>query len=199
MTYCFQADYYRFSISWARILPDGTTNRIEHGGIDYYNNLIDELEANGIKVMATLYHWDLPQALEDIGGWTNETMADYFADFVRVAFDNFGDRVKLWLTFNEPWVFCVLGYGNPELAPGLIEPLHAHYDCIHNVLKAHANAYHIYKDEFKPKQMGKCGITLDTNWPEPKNSSNPEDVSAAERQIQFAVSELLFFNLSIVM
>ncbi|XP_037050547.1 myrosinase 1-like [Bradysia coprophila] len=182
----YGADFYRFSISWARILPDGTTNRIEHGGIDYYNNLIDELEANGIKAMATLYHWDLPQALEDIGGWRNETMADYFADFARVAFDHFGDRVKLWLTFNEPWVFCILGYGNPELAPGLLEPLHSHYDCIHNVLKAHANAYHIYNDEFKPTQNGKCGITLDTNWPEPKNASNPEDVAAADIQIKFS-------------
>jgi len=148
--------------------------------------LIDELEANGIKTMVTLYHWDLPQALEDIGGWRNESMADYFADYARVVFDHFGDRVKLWLTFNEPWVFCVLGYGNPELAPGLVEPLHSHYDCIHNVLKAHANAYHIYNNEFKSTQMGRCGITLDTNWPEPKNTSNPEDVIAADIQIQFA-------------
>ncbi len=144
--------------------------------------------------MVTLYHWDLPQALEDIGGWRNERMADYFADYARVVFDHFGDRVKLFLTFNEPWVFCVLGYGNPELAPGLVEPLHSHYDCIHNVLKAHANAYHIYNDEFKSTQKGKCGITLDTNWPEPKNVSNPEDVAAADIQIQFAVNKLNSFD-----
>ena len=94
--YYFQADFYRFSISWARILPDGTTSRIEHGGIDYYNNLIDELEANGIKSMVTLYHWDLPQALEDIGGWRNETMADYFADYARISLR----KVRFFSKFN---------------------------------------------------------------------------------------------------
>lgn len=133
--FSFQADYYRFSLSWSRILPDGTPNITNQAGIDYYNNLINELLENNIKPMVTLYHWDLPQPLQAIGGWENETMIEYFTDFARVAYSAFGDRVKQWLTFNEPWVFCVIGYGNNGLAPGVEFPLHAHYQCVHTVLK----------------------------------------------------------------
>ncbi len=114
-------------------------------------------------------------------------MANYFTDFARIAYENFGDRVKLWLTFNEPWVFCVLGYGQAVLAPGVEDPPHAHYACIHNVLKAHANAYHLYANAFKPTQNGKCGITLDSNWYEPKNPDSEADQEAAERARQFQV------------
>ncbi|CAG7834789.1 unnamed protein product [Allacma fusca] len=180
------ANYYRFSISWSRILPDGTPSNINQAGLDYYNNLLDELKANGMSAMVTLYHWDLPQPLEVQGGWLNETMADYFEDFARVAYKNFGDRVDKWLTFNEPWVFCVLGYGNTVLAPGVPEPLHSHYDCIHNVLKAHANAYHLYKNEFQQRQNGKCGITLDSNFYQPADVNSRADVEAAERAQQFS-------------
>ncbi|PSN32005.1 Myrosinase 1 [Blattella germanica] len=92
---CFSTiDFYRFSFSWSRILPDGHVNNINQAGIDYYNNVIDELIANDIEPLATMYHWDLPQALQDLGGWPNPIMADYFVDYARILYENFGDRVR---------------------------------------------------------------------------------------------------------
>ncbi|CAG7828745.1 unnamed protein product, partial [Allacma fusca] len=99
------ADFYRFSLAWTRILPDGTTKNINQAGIDYYNKLIDELLANGIIPMVTLFHWDYPQKLrENMGYWDKEEAAFLFANFSRIAYENFGDRVKHWITFNEPIV-----------------------------------------------------------------------------------------------
>ena len=89
-----QVGFYHFSVSWPRILPDGTTDTINQAGIDYYNNLIDGLLDVGVEPMLTLYHFDLPQTLQDIGGWENEELVDLFANFARVCFDNFGDRVR---------------------------------------------------------------------------------------------------------
>ena len=93
---------YRFSVSWPRILPDGTTKVINQAGINHYNALIDELLANGIEPIITLFHWDLPQNLQEIGGWENEELIEIFGDFARVCYESFGDRVRYWITFNEP-------------------------------------------------------------------------------------------------
>ena len=89
---------------------------MNQAGVDYYNDLINELIANGIEPAVTLYHWDLPQTLQDQGGWENPEVANWFADFSRVCFQEFGDRVKIWITLNEPWVVSVLGYGSGEHA-----------------------------------------------------------------------------------
>lgn len=148
-------DFYRFSISWSRVLPKGYSYYVNQAGIDYYNQLIDALIEADITPMVTLYHWDLPQVLQDAGGWPNELLADYFADYARVMFENFGDRVKLWLTFNEPFNTCHQGYGNVLKAPALNMTGYADYLCTHTVLKAHAKVYHMYTDEYKPKQNGK--------------------------------------------
>ena len=94
---------YRFSISWSRILPDGT-GRVNPGGLDFYSRLVDELLAAGIKPNATLYHWDLPAALDDRGGWLNRDVADWFAEYADVMFRALDDRVQFWATLNEPWV-----------------------------------------------------------------------------------------------
>ena len=108
---------YRFSISWSRILPTGrgTVNR---EGLDFYERLVDALLQNGIEPMATLYHWDLPAALDDRGGWLNPDVASWFADYAAILFRKLDDRVKLWVTLNEPWVVTDGGYLHGVLAPG---------------------------------------------------------------------------------
>lgn len=147
-------DFYRFSISWTRLLPTGFTDRVSQSGLNYYNNLINSLIENNIEPVVTLYHWDLPQRFQDMGGWTNPLVTEYFEDYARFAFKTFGHRVKIWITFNEPKVFCVLGYGSEELAPGLNLTGIAEYQCMKNVLLAHATVYRMYKSEFARQQQG---------------------------------------------
>lgn len=147
-------DFYRFSLSWTRILPTGFIHDINADGIRYYNEVLDELEAQNISAMVTLYHWDLPQTLQEMGGWINEAMVQFFEDYARVAFENFGDRVKYWTTFNEPMQVCGDGYGLERMAPLLNVTGIADYVCTHTLLKAHAAAYHLYDKEFRPTQGG---------------------------------------------
>ncbi|XP_077302569.1 myrosinase 1-like [Arctopsyche grandis] len=177
-------DFYRFSISWSRILPDGFSNKISQDGIAYYDSLINDLIAANITPFVTIYHWDLPQRLQDLGGWTNPLIADYYTDFAEVAFEAFGDRVKNWLTFNEPWVVCLQGYGQHAKAPGVGMNGIGEYICGHNLLKSHAKAYHLYDDVYRPIQMGRIGWTLSSNWLEPATQS-AADAEAADRAMQF--------------
>lgn len=179
-------DYYRFSLSWSRILPNYTA-KANQKGIDYYNKLIDTLLANGIKPMVTLYHWDLPQYLQDIGGWANPEIKYYYLDFARIAFESFGDRVPYWTTFNEPKQICQEGYGDEEKAPALNYKGVGEYMCGHNLLKSHAAAYHMYDKEFRLKQKGKIGIVIYSHYFEPASDSKG-DLEAQEIAMQFSVS-----------
>ncbi|XP_051172504.1 myrosinase 1-like [Leptopilina boulardi] len=151
-------DFYRFSISWTRILPNGFANNISKEGIKYYNDLLDELHSKGIKPYVTLYHWDHPQVLEKLGGWTNELMVKWFTDYARVVFRELGPKIKVFITLNEPHSLCNYGYGTSYLAPGMNLPGVANYICGHNMLKAHAKVYHLYKEEFYNEQNGIIGI-----------------------------------------
>src|SRR5450759_3020823 len=110
-------DAYRFSISWSRIIPAGS-GAVNQAGIDFYSRLVDGLIARGIKPIATLYHWDLPQPLEDAGGWPNRETAYRFAQYAAVIGAALGDRVEIWTTLNEPWCSAYLGYGSGAHAPG---------------------------------------------------------------------------------
>ncbi|XP_070205868.1 lactase/phlorizin hydrolase-like isoform X2 [Littorina saxatilis] len=178
--------HYRFSLSWSRLMPDGTRASANDSGVDYYNNLINELLNNSIQPMVTLYHWDLPQALQDkYGGFLNETIQDDFVDFARFCFDKFGDRVKLWITFNEPPIITILGYGQAAFAPGHNDLARGQYIAGKNLIMAHARTYRMYKTEFAATQKGEVGITINYGWSEPLDPLNPADVEAAERSINF--------------
>ncbi|XP_049765874.1 myrosinase 1-like [Schistocerca cancellata] len=186
MMKALNAEVYRFSISWARILPTGDVDVINQPGIDYYNNLIDELLANGIQPMVTMYHYDLPQALQYIGGWPNPLLADYFVEYARVLFENFGDRVKWWITFNAPDIFTG-GYATSGgMAPSQNASGIGDYMASHTVIRAHGLAYRLYDEQYRATQNGSVGITLTVSGREPASNST-EDLEAVERRLQFDV------------
>ncbi|KAL4712932.1 hypothetical protein ACJJTC_012002 [Scirpophaga incertulas] len=167
-------DYYRFSLSWPRILPTSFPDYINPAGIEYYNNLIDEMLKYNIQPMVTLFHWDMPQKLQEMGGWNNPHIVDWYTDFAKVAFEMFGDRVKYWITMNEPYEICHHGYGNVNLAPMLNLTGVAEYLCAKNLLVAHAKAYHLYDKMYRPSQKGKLFITIQSPWFEPENEGETE-------------------------
>ncbi|XP_068103184.1 lactase/phlorizin hydrolase-like [Hyperolius riggenbachi] len=180
-----KVSHYRFSISWPRILPDGTTKFVNEPGLDYYSRLIDALLAAGIKPQVTIYHWDLPQALEDVGGWLNETIIERFKDYSELLFQRLGDRVKFWITLNEPYIIAHLGYGEGALAPGIYSPGTGVYIVGHNLLKAHAEVWHLYNDKYRATQGGLISITLNCDWAEPINEYRQEHIDAARRYLLF--------------
>src|SRR5687768_10793310 len=134
---------YRFSVAWGRVLPEGR-GRVNEKGLAFYDRLVDELLANAITPNLTLYHWDLPAALDDRGGWLNPDVAHWFADYARVLYARLDDRVPLWATLNEPWVVSEEGYLRGAHAPGH-RVLHEAPLVAHNLLRAHAAAIEAYR------------------------------------------------------
>src|SRR5215472_994496 len=126
---------YRFSLSWPRIQPDGR-GAANQAGLDYYSRLVDLLLEKGITPLATLYHLDLPQALQDKGGWATRDIAELFADYAAIAGEALGDRVHRWITLNEPWVVATVGYRDGRHAPGITDPAQA-VAANHHLLLAH--------------------------------------------------------------
>jgi beta-glucosidase len=129
---------YRFSVAWPRVLPAGW-GAVNEAGLDFYRRLVDELLAAGIEPHLTLYHWDLPQALQDAGGWPSRDVAERFADYAAVVFEALRDRVRLWTTLNEPWCSALLGYADGSHAPGMRDPRQA-VPAIHHLLLGHGLA-----------------------------------------------------------
>ncbi|MFB9239335.1 GH1 family beta-glucosidase [Plantactinospora siamensis] len=129
---------YRFSVAWPRIRPAGA-DRTNAAGLDFYDRLVDALCAHGIEPLPTLYHWDLPQELEDRGGWTVRDTAERFAGYAVAVHDRLGDRVRTWTTLNEPWCSAYLGYGSGLHAPGRRDPAAA-FAALHHLLLAHGLA-----------------------------------------------------------
>lgn len=166
---------YRFSLSWSRLIPEGT-GRINQKGIDFYNSLLDELHAYGIEPYVTLYHWDLPQALEDKGGWQNDESPAWFEEYATLVAREFGDRVRFFTTFNEPQVFMGCGYLVGEHAPGLKLEDEALLKACVNVLKAHGRAARVLR---KYVVESRIGITVATTMTIPKTF---EDVDSARKK-----------------
>uniref|UniRef100_A0A1D1ZF74 Beta-glucosidase 4 n=1 Tax=Anthurium amnicola TaxID=1678845 RepID=A0A1D1ZF74_9ARAE len=179
-------DAYRFSIAWSRIFPDGLGTEVNEKGITYYNDVINALLEKGIQPFVTLYHWDLPHNLDkSIGGWLTEKIVEYFAIYAETCFVNFGDRVKHWITINEPLQTAMNGYATGIFAPGRKEnPSTEPYLASHYQLLAHAAAVDIYRKKFKAKQGGEIGLVVDCEWAE-AFSENIQDKVAAQRRLDF--------------
>ncbi|XP_021686676.2 beta-glucosidase 17-like [Hevea brasiliensis] len=189
-------DSFRFSISWSRILPKGKiSGGVNPLGVKFYNDLINELLANGLRPFVTLIHFDPPQALEDeYGGFLSPRIVYDYLDYVDFCFKTFGDRVKLWVTMNEPNIFAMMGYSSGVLAPGrcsnylgncsagnsATEP----YIAIHNMLLCHSAAVKLYKEKYKVIQKGQIGITIASQWFIPKYNT-PSDRLATSRAFDF--------------
>lgn len=167
---------YRFSTAWPRILPEGT-GRVNQKGLDFYDRLVDELLKRGIEPYVCLFHWDLPQPLQDQGGWPNRETASHFAEYARVTAERLGDRVKTWFTHNEPWVAAFVGHFLGEHAPGK-KDLGAAIKSMHHLLLSHGLAV----DAIRAAAAGpvKIGITLNLNPVHPATESK-RDREAAER------------------
>lgn len=166
---------YGFSIAWTRILPQGR-GAVNRKGLDFCSRLLDELLDAGIQPKCTLFHWDLPQALQDLGGWPLRDTADCFAEYARIVFDHLGDRVGIWATHNEPWVAAFLGYAHGLHAPGMCDCSKA-YQAAHHLLLLHGKAVQVFR---QGGYGGKIGLILNLNGLLPA-SDREEDVAARNR------------------
>jgi len=170
---------YRFSTSWARVRPDGVSGKagVNQEGLDYYSRLVDSLLEADIKPWLTLYHWDLPQALEDKGGWANRDTAYLFAEFATTMHEALGDRVNIWTTLNEPWCSSFLSYTAGVHAPGRTSPADG-LAAAHHLMLGHGLAIRELRSAAPEAELG---ITLNFTVPDPVDPNNPEDVDAARR------------------
>ena len=175
----FQMNFYRFSISWPRILPNGDISNINEKGIEYYNKIIDKLLEENIEPMVTMYHFDLPVKLQQLGGFSNSIIVNFFEAYAKLLFERFGDRVKYWITINEPAMFCPASDGIHEtIFHGIID-----YLCGHNVLKMHAVVYRLYKKQFYDRFKGRIGISLNSYF----FYSDTNDTNLVDQALQFSV------------
>jgi beta-glucosidase len=166
---------YRFSTAWPRVRPDG--GAANQAGVDFYARLVDELLGHDITPWITLYHWDLPQTLEDAGGWTNRDTAERFAEYALTLYDAIGDRVPYWTTMNEPWCSAFLGYSGGQHAPGRQEGV-AGVIAAHHLMLGHG----LVVDELRRRGTeAELGITLNLTVADPYDATEPADVDAARR------------------
>lgn len=172
-------DAYRFSVAWARVLPTGT-GTVNEQGIDFYDRLVDTLLDANINPYITLHHWDLPQALQDRGGWENPESVEWFCEYTDLMTRRLGDRISEWITFNEPFVISMLGNLMGIFAPGKKDPVSA-YTVAHHLLLSHGAAVPIIR---KHVDNAKVGITLDQAYSAPASDSH-EDRLAARRFAAF--------------
>ncbi|XP_034086762.1 beta-klotho isoform X1 [Gymnodraco acuticeps] len=164
---------YSFSLSWPRLFPDGNaTGRPNRAAVEHYSRLIERLLEKKIEPIITLYHWDLPQVLQErYGGWKNDTMVGLFEQYAAFCFHAFGSRVRYWLTMHNPYLVAVQGYGTGVHAPGETGGPAGSLVVAHNLIRAHAKAWHTYNTHFRPAQKGKVSIVLGSHWVEPQRGA----------------------------
>jgi beta-glucosidase len=180
---------YRFSISWARVLPEGT-GRINKAGMDFYDRLVDSLLAAGIRPWLTLFHWDYPQALFRRGGWLNRESADWFAEYSGIIVDRLSDRVSHWITLNEPQIFLGPDHGDAPGAPGLRPTTHERLITAHHALMAHGRAVQVIRARAKCRPTIGWAPIGRTKYPA---SDSPNDIQAA-RRLTLSVAKPDFWN-----
>lgn len=166
---------YRFSVSWPRVIPDGT-GKVNKKGLQYYENLVDQLLEHGIEPMCTLYHWDLPQKLEEKGGWDNRDTIDAFVEYAKVMFERLNGKVKRWITLNEPWCASFLSHYIGEHAPGN-QDLQLAVNVAHHLLMAHGKTVQAFREL---AVEGEIGYAPNVTWLEPY-SRKSEDMEACRR------------------
>lgn len=172
---------YRFSVSWPRILPEGH-GKVNQDGVDFYSRLIDTLLENDILPFLTLYHWDMPLTLQEkIGGWESREIVNYFGDYATLVFDKFSDKVKNWITLNEPYCASHVSYLEGAHAPGIKDPKRS-FNVAHNLLMSHGEAVKRFRDS---NAQGQIGLTNVSMWIEPA-SECASDKEAAILNNQFA-------------
>ena len=176
---------YRFSISWPRVIPQGT-GTINRKGLEFYDRLIDELLAAGITPYVTLFHWDYPYELYRRGGWLNQDSSNWFAEYAKVIVEKFSDRVKHWMTLNEPQVFIGLGYQSGLDAPGYRLRFAEALTAAHNALLSHGKAVQTIRAYSKTKcQIGLAPVGV-VYMPA---TDSPEDIEAARQTMSSVASK----------
>ncbi|MCD8187987.1 MAG: beta-glucosidase [Ruminococcus sp.] len=180
---------YRFSISWTRILPDGT-GRVNERGLKFYSDLVDELLANGIEPLVTLFHWDYPYALHKKGGWLNDDSSDWFAEYTKIVVDALSDRVKYWMTINEPQVFIGCGYDIGRFAPFGHHQAKDLAQMTHNVLLSHGKAVKIIRERAKKEPV--IGFAFSTPCVTPKDDSAEAIEEAKRKSFAFDKDDFIF-------
>lgn len=169
-------DAYRFSIAWPRLLPRGA-GEVNPTGVDFYRRLCERLLERGVTPLVTLYHWDLPQVLQDEGGWQDPRSVDWFAEYAAVAKESLADLVTLWTTLNEPWCAAFLGHGSGLFAPGVAQP-GAAFVAAHHLMLAHHHAVRAMRDT-SPRAEDRLGIVLNVIPARPARPEVAGDVEVA--------------------
>ncbi|CAL8401241.1 unnamed protein product [Boreogadus saida] len=163
--------HYRFSLSWPRIFPNGTRGSYNAAGANYYRTLIRKLKEARVEPVVTLYHWDLPDALQQaFGGWGSRRIVELFKDYADFCFLTFGDDVKYWITIDNPFVVAWHGYGTGVVAPGIKNDPDLPFRVGHNLIKAHAAAWHLYHRHYRSRQRGKLSMALASHWIKPSRT-----------------------------
>ncbi|XP_042165502.1 klotho [Oncorhynchus tshawytscha] len=179
--------HYRFSLSWSRIFPNGSRGSYNEIGTNYYRTLIRKLKEINVQPVITLYHWDLPDNLQrTFGGWSDPALVELFRDYADFCFQAFGDDVKYWITIDNPFLVAWNGYGTGKVAPGIKNDPDLPFRVGHNLLKAHAAAWHLYNSHYRPQQQGKVSMALASHWIKPSRTRR-ESLQACQWSLDFVL------------